>query len=244
MDTINVILNHRSIRKFQQQALTAEQVKTLVTAAQRASTSTYLQSYSIIGITDREIKAKLRAVSGQSYVEENGHLFVFVVDYNRHHHLGEQFNAQVDDYFGTTESLLVGTVDASLAAQNMAIAAESMGLGICYIGSLRNDMQRVSELLKLPKYTYPLFGMVVGVPDQEGSQKERLPFDVVYHENEYQPFDYNAYKEYDAHVSEYYQERTNGTRNDTWSEQVIQMLKGKPRPEVHDVVQSKGFLKQ
>lgn len=244
METIDLLMNHRSIRKFKEQPLTSEQVKTLVTAAQHASTSSYVQSYSIIGVTDPDLKAALREVSGQTYVEHNGHLFVFVVDFNRHHHLGHHFEQPVDDYFGSTESLLVGTVDASLAAQNMAIAAESIGLGICYIGSLRNDMKRVSELLKLPEFTYPLFGMVVGVPDQEGSQKERLPFEVVYHENEYQPFEYRHYEAYDNRVSRYYEERTNGKRNDAWSAQVIQMLNGKPRLDVHDVLQFKGFLKQ
>ncbi|MDJ1112299.1 oxygen-insensitive NADPH nitroreductase [Macrococcus sp. S115] len=244
MDTIDLLLNHRSIRKFKDEPLSQEQIKTLVTAAQHASTSSYVQSYSIIGVTDPELKAQLRAVSTQSYVEHNGHLFVFVVDFNRHHHLGQHFNTSVDDYFGTTESLIVGTVDAALAAQNMAVAAESMGLGICYIGSLRNDIARVSELLNLPEYTYPLFGMVAGVPDQAGSQKERLPFDVVYHENKYQPFDFNDYKDYDARVSAYYKERTNGERDDAWSAQVIGMLKGKPRLDVDEVLKSKRFLKQ
>ena len=83
----------------------------------------------------------------------------------------------------------MGVVDASLAAQNMAIAAESMGLGICYIGSLRNDVKKASEILGLPDGAFPLFGMVAGYPTEEGSQKERLPFEAVYHENTYQRID-------------------------------------------------------
>ncbi|QYA41893.1 oxygen-insensitive NADPH nitroreductase [Macrococcoides bohemicum] len=243
-DMIQLLQNHRSIRKFKDKALDQETIKTLVHSAQSASTSSYVQAYSIIGITDQHIKQQLREISGQSYVEYNGHLFVFVVDYHRHHGLGNHLNSNVDDYFGTTESLLVGTVDAALASQNMAVAAESMGLGICYIGSLRNNMQSVIDLLNLPDYTYPLFGMVVGVPDDEGSQKERLPLNVVYHENTYQPFNYDDYKAYDARTSAYYKARTEGKRNDKWSEQVIQMLGGKARLDVDGVVKQQGFLKQ
>lgn len=243
-DIIQLLQNHRSIRKFKDEALNQETIKTLVRAAQSASTSSYVQAYSIIGITDQHIKQQLRAISGQSYVEHNGHLFVFVVDYHRHHGLADHLESNVDDYFGTTESLLVGTVDAALASQNMAVAAESMGLGICYIGSLRNNMQRVIDLLKLPEYTYPLFGMVVGVPDDAGSQKERLPLDVVYHENTYQHFNYDDYKAYDARTSAYYKARTEGKRDDKWSEQVIQMLGGKARLDVDGVVKQQGFLKQ
>ncbi|WP_414055335.1 oxygen-insensitive NADPH nitroreductase [Macrococcus equi] len=243
-EVIQLMRNHRSIRKFKDEALSQETINTLVTAAQSASTSSYVQAYSIIGITDPEIKHQLREISGQSYVEHNGHLFVFIADFNRHAMLGQHLNQPVDDYFGTTESFIVGTVDAALASQNMAVAAESMGLGICYIGSLRNNMHKVIDLLQLPEYTYPLFGIVVGVPDNEGSQKERLPRKVVYHENTYQPFDYADYEAYDASTADYYSKRTNGARNDKWSEQVIGMLSNKARLDVDDVVKQQGFLKQ
>lgn len=243
-DIIQLLQNHRSIRKFKEEALSQETIETLVLAAQSASTSSYVQAYSIIGVTDPTIKQQLREISGQPYVEQNGHLFVFVVDYNRHDALGKHLEQPVEDYFGTTESLLVGTVDAALASQNMAVAAESMGLGICFIGSLRNNMQRVIELLNLPEYTYPLFGMVVGVPASEGSQKERLPVDVVYHENGYNAFDYSHYAAYDQSTSEYYKARTNGARSDQWSTQVIGMLSQKARLDVDGVLKQQGFLKQ
>ncbi|WP_414050498.1 oxygen-insensitive NADPH nitroreductase [Macrococcus animalis] len=243
-EIIQLLQSHRSIRKFKDEALSEDTIDLLVRAAQSASTSSYVQSYSIIGVTDLEKKKQLREISGQPYVEHNGHLFVFVVDYNRHYALGEHLNQSVEDYFGTTESLLVGTVDASLASQNMAIAAESMGLGICFIGSLRNNMQHVIEILNLPEYTYPLFGMVVGVPENEGSQKERLPVEVIYHENGYKAFDYSNYEDYDTRTAAYYRLRTNGARSDRWSEQVIGMLSQKARLEVDSVLKQQGFLKQ
>lgn len=74
-----------------------------------------------------------------------------------------------------SEHFLVSSVDAALAAQNAAIAAESMDLGICYIGSIRNNLSQVDELLSLPKHVIPLFGMVTGVPDHQPERKPRLP---------------------------------------------------------------------
>ena len=77
--TIETILNHRSIRSFTDERLTEEEVLTLIKSAQAASTSSYVQAYSIIGVTDQEKKAKLAELAGnQPYVEKNGH-FLFSV---------------------------------------------------------------------------------------------------------------------------------------------------------------------
>lgn len=245
-EVIQLLNNHRSIRSFTEKKLSDETIQALVKAAQSASTSSYVQAYSIIGVTDDNLKAELRKVSGQSYVEHNGHLFVFIIDYNRHVKLSRLKGNEVK--FENTEQLIVGTVDATLAAQNLAIAAESMGLGICYIGSLRNNVSRVIELLKLPSGVFPLFGMVVGEPANNGSQKERLPFETVYFENAYKSVDdadvLAEVEAYDSRVSEYYKDRTNGERNDTWTDQVTTMLSRKTRLDVHDVLKSQGFLQQ
>lgn len=90
-NTIETILNHRSIRSFTDELLTAEEIDTLVKSAQAASTSSYVQAYSIIGVTDKEKKRKLAALAGnQPYVENNGHLFVFCADLYRHKKLAEE----------------------------------------------------------------------------------------------------------------------------------------------------------
>lgn len=81
---------------------------------------------------------------------------------------------------------MVSVIDAALAAQNMSIAAESMGLGICYIGGIRNNLNEVSGLLETPEYVLPLFGLVVGHPANLSDKKPRLPLDHIYHENAYQ----------------------------------------------------------
>ena len=99
---------HHSVRKFKNQPLGSETVEKLVEAGQSASTSSYLQTYSIIGVEDPSIKARLKEVSGQPYVLDNGYLFVFVLDYYRHHLVDEVAASNMETSYGSAEGLLVG----------------------------------------------------------------------------------------------------------------------------------------
>lgn len=243
-ETIKLLQEHRSIRKFKDKNLEKETIKTLVQSAQQASTSSYVQAYSIIGVTDKEKKKALREISTQQYVEDNGHLFVFVVDYNRHSELAKRHDYEIK--FNSTENLLVGVIDAALAAENMAVAAESMDLGVVFLGSLRNNSKKVIEILNLPEGTFPVFGMAMGYKEEEGSFKERLPFEAVYFENEYPSFEAveEQLNDYDENVTQYYKNREENKRADNWSRQVVNALSKKERLDVDDVLKKQGFLGQ
>ncbi|GAA0494029.1 oxygen-insensitive NADPH nitroreductase [Salinibacillus aidingensis] len=243
-ETIETLLNHRSIRQFKDQPLSDEQIRTIVKSAQQASTSSYYQAYSIIGVTDAHIKQELSNVSGQFYVRENAHLMVFCADFHRAQlQSDEELKEKMSENLQNTEHFIVATVDAALAAQNAAIAAESMGLGICYLGSLRNDIAKVSELLGLPDYVIPLFGMAFGHPDHEPEKKPRLPLDAVYFENQYA--DDTAIEEqidqFDEHLNNYYQSRSENSRTDTFTGQIHRKLSKPKREDVTDFVRSKGM---
>ena len=99
--------------------------------------------------------------------------------------------------FSSAENILVGSIDVALFAQNVAIAAESKGYGICYIGGVRNAPEEISELLSLPEGVAPMFAMTIGVPDEANEVKPRLPVEAIIHEN-----GYNADK-YDELIPEY-----------------------------------------
>jgi FMN reductase (NADPH) len=246
--TIETILNHRSIRHFKNKPLTDEEIRTIVKSAQSASTSSYIQAYTIIGVKDPVKKKKLAEIAGnQSYVEENGHFFVFCADLFRHEKIGKWEDADVIPSLESTEKFMVALIDASLAAQNAAIAAESMEMGICYIGGIRNDLEAVSEVLELPHRVIPLFGLAVGYPANESSMKPRLPFSAVYHEDAYMSGEDVMKAElglYDETISSYYQERTGGKRADRWTEQMAIMLSGKKRMYMKEFVKKQGFDKQ
>lgn len=242
---IETLLEHRSIRRLEDKPLTREQIELIVASAQAASTSSYIQAYSIIGITDHAKKKKLAELAGnQSYVEKNGHFFVFCGDLHRHELAGEMENKSVKDSIESTEKFMVMLIDTALAAQNAAIAAESMGLGICYIGGIRNHLDEVCELLNTPKKVIPLFGMAVGYPEKVTDQKPRLPLSHIYHENEYEQ-DEAVYKqqleEYNKVISRYYTERTKGKRDDTWTGQMAGTFEKQSRMYMHDFIKKHGL---
>ncbi|WP_040929550.1 oxygen-insensitive NADPH nitroreductase [Nosocomiicoccus massiliensis] len=244
-ETIQLLQNHRSIRDFKDQPLEKEVIETLVKSAQQASTSSYVQAYSIIGVTDEDKKQAIMEISTQPYVKDNGHLFIFVADYNRHLELAKRKG--YDIHFDTTESLLIGVVDAALAAQNLAVAAESLDLGICYLGSIRNNTKKIIEILDLPEGTFPVIGMAVGYKNSEGSFKERLPLDTVYFENTYPEFEQieASLNVYDESITEYYKTRDENKRQDNWSEQVVKKLSkmDQVRKDIKNVLNAQGFLK-
>ncbi|TCT20011.1 FMN reductase (NADPH) [Melghiribacillus thermohalophilus] len=244
---IEQMFRHRSIRKFKEQQLSDRQIRTIVEAAQRASTSNYYQAYSIIGVTDPIIKKEIADLSGHEHVERSGHFFVFCADLLRLIERAESVTrAKLKENLENTEHFLVAVIDAALAAQNASLAAESMGLGICYIGGIRNDMKRVDELLKLPEFVIPLFGLAVGYPDHDPGVKPRLPLEAVYFENIYchdEAVYTRALENFDETLKKYYAERATNRRHDTWSDQIQRKLIRPVRSEVTEYVQSKGMNK-
>jgi FMN reductase (NADPH) len=245
-DVIRMILNHRSIRSFQNKALSDEHIQTLVESAQAASTSSFVQAYTIIGIKDPLRKEKLARIAGnQSHVVTNGHFFIFCLDLHRHELSVEMEGlnpSDVQQALESTEMFMVGVIDAALAAQNTSLAAESLGLGICYIGGLRNNLDEVSKLLRTPNRVIPLFGLSVGYPTKINDQKQRLPIANVYHEEEYISDDEQLkyqLKQYNADISAYYIERTNGSRQDRWTEGIASKLKDTKRLYLKQFLESK-----
>lgn len=114
-DVIETILDHRSIRHFEDRLLTDEQIKTIVSCAQAAATSSFIQAYSIIGVKDKAKKKKLAELVGnQDYVEKNGHFFVFCADLYRHTVFGENEQRDVIPSIESTEKFMVALIDASL----------------------------------------------------------------------------------------------------------------------------------
>jgi FMN reductase (NADPH) len=242
---IETIQNHRSIRHYEDRPLTDEQIKTIVQSAQSAATSSFVQAYTIIGVKDKEKKRKLAQLSGNQHVENNGHLLVFCADLHRHELISEMEGIDFNHNLETTENFMIALIDTALAAQNAALAAESLGLGICYIGGLRNNLEEVSKVLNIPKYVIPLFGMTIGYPLNESDKKPRLPYEHIYHEDEYQSDSVlkKQLEDYNKTVQQYYIERTNGKRKDTWTSQMAAKFKEPNRAYMKDFVQKQGFNK-
>jgi nitroreductase len=240
-DVLALLRAHRSIRKFRNDPIDESLFRQIMEAGQAAATSSFLQGATVIRVRDPESRQKLAEYAGnQPYVASAAEFLVFCADLKRAGSYCEKYGKPFSgDY---TEHFIIATVDAALMAQNVVVAAESQGLGICYIGGLRNNPRQVSDLLALPKGVYPVFGLCLGYPDQNPEVKPRLPLDVILKQEVYsEEGDTGIIAAYDEHVREYYRTRTGGGHGISWSEQVASLLSEKARPHMRDFLAEQGF---
>lgn len=239
--TIDNLLQHVSVRNFTDEPITDKQKESLLTAAQSGSTSEFVQAFSIIEITDPKLRQEISDITISSpHVKEADTFYIFVADLNRQAQLLRAHNQSLDS-IKNMESLLVATVDTTIAAQNMATAAESMGLGICYIGSIRNNIKQVAKAIDLPEFTFPLFGMTIGVPELKNQHKPRLPKKNQVAVNSYKQLKLNDLSDYDQKVKTYYANRKTNSQDTTWTEKNLAIFDHVHRPEVAGFLKEQGF---
>ncbi|MGE5591352.1 MAG: nitroreductase family protein [Bacillota bacterium] len=129
------------------------------------------------------------------------------------------------------------------AAQTAMLAAESLGLGGVYVGAIRQFAAEVASLLELPDFVYPVFGMALGVPDQEPTRRPRLPLEAILHENRYGPEALPAALDaFDTVTADYYAHRSGGTGRATWTGRMAQMFSRPRRPHLRSFLEARGFL--
>lgn len=243
-EVTKLLKSHRSIRKFTAESISDELIDEIVSCGQAAATSSNVQATTVIRVRDRQKREKLAELAGgQGYVASAGAFLVFCADLLRPKQACELQGGAFSE--GMTEHFIIATVDAALAAQNCVIAAESMGLGICYIGGIRNNPQEVSDLLSLPDHVYPVFGMCIGYPDQNSQVKPRLPLKTILKEEGYQPdSNLEGIREYDEQMRVYYRQRTGGKKESCWSEEMKALVGKESRPHMVSFLNRRGFLKK
>jgi len=240
-DVIDLMLKHQSIRKFTQQPIPQELIEQLIQAGQAASSSSFVQVTTVIQVSQPERREKLQTASGnQAYVGSCPLFLVFCADLKRNQQICTTLG--VDMPTGFTEQALIASIDTAIMAQNVLLAAESVGLGGVYIGGLRNQPELVSETLNLPDQVVPLFGMCLGYAAQDPGLKPRLPTKVVLHQEQYQPLDQAELKQYDQLLSAYYTERTGGKLNTTFSQHIEKTLNKEARPHLLNYLQQRGLM--
>jgi len=242
-DVLKLMSIHRSIRQYEKKDIPKDLIETVIKAGQWASTSNNFQAYSIIIVRDNIRKEKLAELCGrQQHIIDCPVFLVFCGDFNR---LSiSSYIENKESHYDNVEPFIVATVDATLIAQNIMLACESVGFGGVYIGGIRNQSKEVSELLNLPDYVYPVFGMCLGYPDQEKipEQKPRLPLKAILHEETYQNEVQEDYiNEYNQVMKNYYETRTSGKRSQTWSDYVSQVFQTPRRPHLRSFIESKKF---
>lgn len=246
MNTLELLNQHRSQRDFTTQPVSTETVSQLITTAQHASSSIFLQAYSFISVTDPALRQQIAAITTMPFVQQNGHLLIVIADQHRNATLARQ-QGLTPELLGGADRFLASVEDATLASQNLITAAESLGLGAVVLGSVLNDAAKLIELLHLPKLTMPVFGLLVGYPNGQNELKPRLPEAAVHFTNGYQePTAYTAaLADYQQTLQQYYQARSHNARQADFT-QVIRgaLLSKTPRRELLAVLQQQGFLNE
>lgn len=185
--TIELMQNHRVYREFDPTATVSDsELEAIIKSAQQAPSWQNGQHYSIINISDPALREKICHIQPRNpQIAQCSVFLVFVIDGYRSRLASDAYAGSFMG-FGDADTLFTLATDTALAAQNAILAAESLGYGTCPIGGLRMVANELIDLLNLPKYTYPVFGLCIGKPAIAMRLKPRLPKQAVYFENTYQ----------------------------------------------------------
>ena len=196
-NTIQELYNRKSVRVFTGEPISKEKKELILTAATQAPTAGNQQLYTIIDVTDQKLKEKLAVTcDNQPFIAEADMVLVFVADCRKWY---EGFkDAGAEPRNPGVGDLMLAVTDTAIAAQNAVIAAESLGIGSCYIGDIMENAETHKDILHLPEYTFPALMLVFGYPTKQQMQREkpqRVELAHVVHENAYRAMDAAERKE-------------------------------------------------
>jgi len=191
---METIFRHRSIRKYSAKEVEKDKLGRILTAGTRASTTGNMQVYSMIVTKNTELKCQLWEVHfKQDMVLQAPVIITFCADFNRFVKWCSLRKASpgYDNFL----SFFTAAIDALLAAQNVALAAEAEGLGICYLGTTTYMADKIIDILNLPKLVVPVTTLVIGYADEDPGLTDRLPLNGIIHEEIYHDFNDNDINE-------------------------------------------------
>jgi nitroreductase len=246
---LSILNQHRTIRKYTDKQIEPKLLAQLLESACRASNTGNMQAYSIVVTTDSNIKEQLSpAHFNQPMLKSAPAVLTFCADYNRFSKWCALRNAVPG--FNNFQSFMAAAMDALIAAQTFCIAAESVGLGICYLGTTTYNAQEIITALNLPKLVVPVTTITVGYPADMPDQTDRLPLDSVVHHETYKDFtadDINSlYAEKEN--SEFYKQFVAENRKETLAQVFTDIRYSKKNNELFsekfmDALKVQGFMK-
>ena len=249
-ETLKSILSRRSIRKFLNKPISKELLSLILAAAQAAPSKSNLQQYSILVIQDLNIKNEISNLIGNTKWALTAPIFfLYLADIRRNIKITndrgyEHKNNNVDTFMN-------GVIDAALSMQSTICASESLGLGVCPISIIRNIIEEVKVICKLPKGVFPIAGLALGWPDQRSNVSIRLSQDIVIHFDQYDEKDIiQKINKYDERVfkknpiPENKQRHVNlygVAKKGTWSENISRQLSVPERSNFKNWLKENGF---
>lgn len=187
IQTIKELFDRKSVRVYTEEPITPEEKRLILESALQAPTAGNMALYSIIDIQEQSLKDRLSVLcDNQPFIARAPLVLVFLADYQKWYDI---FAACAGGAPKLEEAdLFLAMEDCLIAAQNSVVAAQSMGIGSCYIGDILENFEELQKLLQLPKYAVPCAMLVLGRPTQQQLQRQkprRFELDDVVHINSY-----------------------------------------------------------
>ena len=241
-ETLRIQQSHRSIRSYQPDPVSDAMLDQIIAAAHRAPTSMNAQEISLIVVRDAERRARIAELcGGQAWITQAPVFIVIAIDFHKTD-LGARKAGQTQIIHESMEGFGVAAVDAGIVLGTLITAAESLGLGIVPIGSIRRNPQDMIALLGLPPLTFPLVGLCIGHIRDNMPLKPRMDIRTFRHDERYDASGYpNAIDAYDAEIMDYWQKlgRSDGV---AWSDSLGNSYKQVYFPQVRPVAAMQGLL--
>lgn len=241
-ETLRTQQSHRSIRSYSADPVSDAMLDQIIAAAHQAPTSMNAQEISLIVVRDAEKRARIAELSGgQQWIAQAPVFIAITIDFHKTD-LGVRKAGQTQIIHESMEGFGVAAVDAGIVLGTLITAAESLGLGIVPIGSIRRNPQDMIALLGLPPLTFPLVGLCIGHIAADAALKPRMDIRTFRHDERYDASAYAAAIDaYDETIMKYWQEigRSDGT---TWSGNLGNFFKQVYFPQVRAVAAMQGLL--
>lgn len=237
------LLTRRSIRRFEREAITPEQLELIYEAIRNTPTSYNGQQFTVIDVDDQAIKEELYGIIGQKQIKTCNRFMAFCMDYNRIGSFAASEGVAMPEFSDTMDGVIVGVVDASLAMMSAVAAADSMGLGCCCIGYARTaNPDAVARVLKLPKGVFVVCGLSLGVPREMPDMKPKMPASLLIHHNGYRADDMvPELKAYDAEIHKYNATRAGTTSDNDWLRHILSYYDEALKYRMLDALKARGF---
>mgnify|MGYP002514890141 CR=1 FL=1 len=179
-EVLNQLRERKSVRVFEDRPVPEDVKKAVLEAAVQAPSAGNMALYTILDITDPDMKQKLSvSCDNQPFIATAPMVLIFCADYRRWYDVFCKFVDEVRK--PDMGDLFLAQADTLIAAQNAVVAAHSLGLGSCYIGDITENFEFHKELLNLPQYVVPTAMLVLGYPTEQQLSRPKPPRHAVSH---------------------------------------------------------------